>query len=67
MEMINKAAYEDLKEAGMDNEQAVAIASHIPDWTKFTTRQDLLRMELRLVFYMVGLLVAAGVIDRLWS
>ena len=45
MEMINKAAYADLKEAGMDNEKAVAIASHIPDWTQFTTRQDLLCMD----------------------
>ena len=45
MEMINKAAYADLKEAGMDNEKAVAIASHIPDWTQFTTRQGLLCMD----------------------
>jgi len=65
MEMINKAAYEDLKEAGMDDAKAIAIASHIPDWSQFATRQDLSRMELRIVFWMFGLLVAAGVVDRL--
>ena len=48
MEMINRAAYEDLKEAGMEDPQAVAIAAHIPDWSQFATRQDLSSLESRL-------------------
>ncbi len=76
MEMINKAAYEDLRAAGMEETQAIAIASHIPDWSQFATKQDLSalrqelhqgmhRLEVRIVFWMLGLLVAAGVVDRL--
>ena len=48
MEMINRAAYEDLKEAGMEDPQAVVIAAHIPDWSQFATRQDLSSLESRL-------------------
>ena len=69
MEMINKAAYEDRKETGMEDAQAIAIASHIPDWSQFTTKQDLekgmSRLEVRMVFWMFGLLFAAGLIDWL--
>ena len=65
MEMVNQAAYADLQEAGMDNAQALTIAAHIPAGTQFTTRQDLLRMEVRLLLYMVGLVGVYSVIDKL--
>ena len=39
--MINKAAYGDLREAGMTDAQVEAVASHIPDWSQCATRQDL--------------------------
>ncbi len=83
MEMINKVALRELREAGMADAQAEAVASHIPDWSQFATkqdmadlrqdmselrqelRQDLSRLEVRIVFWMFGLLVAAGVVDRL--
>ena len=41
MEMINKAAYQDLTEAGMPAPQAQAVAAHIPDWSQFATKEDL--------------------------
>ena len=49
----------------MEDAQAIAIASHIPDWWQFVTKQDLTRMELRIVFWMLGLLVTTGVADWL--
>ena len=57
--MLNKAA-------GMDNEQALASAAHVPDWRQFATRPDLLRMEVRLVLYRVGLRLVTAGIDQLW-
>ena len=41
MEMINKAAYQDLTEVGMPEAQAQAVAAHIPDWSQFATKDDL--------------------------
>ena len=41
MEMINKAAYQDLTEGGMPAAQAQAVAAHIPDWSQFATKDDL--------------------------
>jgi len=66
MEMINKAVYQDLKEAGMADASAQAVAAHIPDWSQFATKQDLSqglgqlhqdmsRLESRLVRWMVGI------------
>ncbi len=57
METINKQALRDLREAGMERDQAEAVASHIPDWTQFATKDDIrvihlsireLRAELKL-------------------
>ena len=39
--MINKAAYQELTQAGMPAAQAQAVAAHIPDWSQFATRDDL--------------------------
>ncbi len=63
-EMINRIAYRDLQDAGMDASQAVA--AHLPDWSQFATKQDLatlqsdLRSEMKdlqatLIRWMVGL------------
>ncbi len=41
MEMINKAALRELRDAGMADAHAEAVASHIPDWSQFATRQDM--------------------------
>ena len=60
--MINKAAYGDLREAGMTDAQAEAVASHIPDWSQCATRQDLAdlrqdmgHLESWLIRWMVGI------------
>jgi len=62
MEMINKSAYEDLRSAGMAEEQAQVIATHIPDWSQFATKTDLERglsqLESRLIRWMVGIFLA---------
>ena len=41
MEMINKVVYHNRQKAGMEQPQAKVVASHIPDWSKFATKQDL--------------------------
>jgi len=41
METINQGAYRDLKAVGMEDAQAQVVASHIPDWSQFVTKQDL--------------------------
>ena len=64
--MINKAAYRDLQAAGMDDAQAQVVASHIPDWSQFATKQDMSQLgnqldskmsqlESRLIRWMVGI------------
>lgn len=45
MEIINKTVYQDLQKVGMPDEQAPVIASHLPDWSQFATKQDLSRLE----------------------
>ncbi len=54
-EMINKAAYEDLKAAGVEEAQAMAIEAHVPDWSRVATREDVSRLESRLIRWMVGI------------
>ena len=76
-EMINRAAYHELQEAGMDASQAEVVAAHLPDWSQTATKQDLaeLRAELerRLntqTWTIVGTLVALGallVATNLWG
>ena len=45
---MNRRLYRELREAEMEEKQAVIIASHIPDWSQFVTKQDI--SELRLEF-----------------
>ncbi len=52
-EMINKTAYEDLKAAGMEEAQAMAIAAHMPDMSRL--HQDMSQLESRLEQKMSGL------------
>ncbi len=76
-EMINRTAYHELQEAGMDAPQAEVVAAHLPDWSQFATKQDLtdLRadMERRLntqTWTIVGTLVALGALltaTNLWG
>ena len=46
-EMINRAA-------DMPEDQAKAVAAHLPDWSQFATKQDLAELESRLSRWMVG-------------
>ena len=39
--MINRAAYEELRAADLSEDQAKAVAAHLPDWSRFATRRDL--------------------------
>ena len=69
MEMINKGTYQDLQAAGMDDAQAQVVASHIPDWSQFVTKQDVCRLEKRtyqpgdrVIRWMVGCAVGSLVL-----
>ena len=57
-EMINRTAYEELRAADMPEDQAKAVAAHLPDWSQFATKQDLKQglaeLESRLIRWMVG-------------
>lgn len=64
-EMINRAAYEELRAADMPEDQAKAVATHLPDWSQFATKQDLVELqgemsglESRLVRWMIGIFLA---------
>ena len=49
---MHRRAYRELREAGMEEKQAEIIASHIPDWSQFATKQDMaeLKSELKSEF-----------------
>ena len=49
---MHPRAYRELREAGMEETQAEIIASHIPDWSQFATKQDMaeLKSELKSEF-----------------
>ena len=73
-EMINRAAYEELRAADMPEDQAKAVAAHLPDWSQFATKQDLARLENRLTWRMVQvvglpvvLLVLAFLVDYFFA
>ncbi len=57
-EMINRTAYEELRAADMPEDQAKAVAAHLPDWSQFATRQDLSELASRLIRWMVGIFLA---------
>ena len=58
-EMINRAAYRELQDAGMDASQAEVVAAHLPDWSRFATKEDLAQLESRLIRWMVGIFVGS--------
>ena len=51
-EMINRTAYEELRAADMPEDQAKAVAAHLPDWSQFATKQGLAELESRLIRWM---------------
>lgn len=42
---MNRRVYRDLREAEMEENQAEIIASHIPDWSQFATKQDITELR----------------------
>ena len=76
-EMINRTACHELQEAGMDAPQAEVVAAHLPDWSRFATKQDLTDLradiERRLntqTWTIVGTLFALGALltaTNLWG
>lgn len=42
---MHRRAYRELREAEMEEKQAEIIASHIPDWSQFATRQDMAELK----------------------
>ena len=49
---MHRRVYRELREAEMEEKQAEIIASHIPDWSQFATKQDMaeLKSELKSEF-----------------
>lgn len=49
---MHRRAYRELRKAEMEEKQAEIIASHIPDWSQFATKQDMaeLKSELKSEF-----------------
>ncbi len=43
---MNRRLYRELQEAEMEEKQAIIIASHIPDWSQFATKQDMAELKL---------------------
>ena len=49
---MDRTVYDDFVQAGFDTKQAAVMASHVPDWSQFATRQDLGQLESRLQLQM---------------
>ncbi len=45
---MNRTVYRELRDAQMEERQAEIIASHIPDWSQFATKQDLAELKAEL-------------------
>ena len=45
---MNRTVYRELRGAQMEERQAEIIASHIPDWSQFATKQDLAELKAEL-------------------
>lgn len=52
---LNKSAYQSLRQADFNEDKAMAIAGHIPDWSQFATKSDIKDLESRLIRWMVGI------------
>ncbi len=62
MEIMNKVAYQELRQAAMPEVQAQVVAAHLPDWSQFATKEDISalrvefgRLENRMENQMTGL------------
>ncbi len=44
-DIMHQATYDDLRQGGFDEKQALVIASHIPDWSQCTTKSDVKDLE----------------------
>lgn len=58
---MNRIVYRELREAQMEDKQAEIIASHIPDWSQFATKQDLAELKsdlMRWQWIQMGAIVA---------
>ena len=42
---MNRTVYRELRDAQMEETHAKIIASHIPDWSQFATKQDLAELK----------------------
>ena len=42
---MNRTVYRELRDAQMEETQAEIIASHIPDWSQFATKQDVAELR----------------------
>ena len=42
---MHRRVYRELREAEMEEKQAAIIASHIPDWSRFATKQDMAELK----------------------
>ena len=54
---LNKPAYQALRQADFNEDKAMAIAGHIPDWSQFATKSDIKDLEARLIRWMAGILL----------
>ena len=45
---MNRRLYRELQETEMEEKQAIIIASHIPDWSQFATKQDMAELKAEL-------------------
>ena len=58
---MNRIVCRELREAQMEDKQAEIIASHIPDWSQFATKQDLAELKsdrMRWQWIQMGAIVA---------
>lgn len=52
---LNQPAYQALRQADFNEDKAMAIAGHIPDWSQFATKSDIKDLESHLIRWMVGI------------
>ena len=58
---MNRTVYRELRDAQMEEKHAEIIASHIPDWSQFATKQDLAELKsdlMRWQWIQMGAVVA---------
>ena len=57
----NRTVYRELRDAQMEERRGEIIASHIPDWSQFATKQDLAELKsdlMRWQWVQMGAVVA---------